>query len=97
MNKYVLLMTMVLFLGLITLLVGSIDESVSSNIFSVSVSEEAPNFLQILSSVWNYIALFFRIMFFQVEGIPMIFNLIVFYPLTAGTIYMVVDIIRGNG
>lgn len=97
MNKYVLLMTMVFFLVLITMLVGSINLTTASDVADISISEDTPGFLNILRTVWNYVSLFFRIIFFAVPGIPAIFNIIVFYPLTAGTIYMLVDIIRGNG
>jgi hypothetical protein len=34
---------------------------------------------------------------FQISGIPAIINILAFYPITAGVIYMLVDIIRGNG
>jgi hypothetical protein len=92
-------MTMVFFLVLITLVVGSIDETVTSNIFLDNINEQsrAPGLLQILGTIWNYLSIFYRIMFFQVEGIPGIFNYIIFYPLTAGTLFMLIDIIRGNG
>ncbi|MEX0595463.1 MAG: hypothetical protein WD512_03105 [Candidatus Paceibacterota bacterium] len=97
MNKYVLLMTMVLFLVLITLMVDSLGLAASQNILAIEVSTEVPGFFNILASVWNYLSLFFVIMFFDVPGLPGIFKLVVFYPLTAGTIFMIVDIIRGNG
>ena len=96
MNKYVLLMTMVFFLVFMTTLVGSINESVSSNITSAEVSEDVPGILNLLRSVWNYISLFFAIIFFQVNGLPTVFNLFIFWPLSAGTIFMIISIIRGN-
>ena len=33
----------------------------------------------------------------QISGIPPIINILAFYPITAGVIFMLVDIIRGNG
>jgi hypothetical protein len=79
-----------------TTLVGSINESVSSNITSAEVSEDVPGILNLLRSVWNYISLFFAIIFFQVNGLPTVFNLFIFWPLSAGTIFMIISIIRGN-
>jgi len=96
MNKYVLLMTMVFFLVFMTTLVGSINESVSTNITSAEVSEDVPGIVNLLRSVWNYISLFFAIIFFQVNGLPTVFNLFIFWPLSAGTIFMIISIIRGN-
>jgi hypothetical protein len=98
MNKYTLLMTMVFFLVLITLVVGSIDATATSNIFiEAAATSEAPRLLNILGAIWNYMTIFFRMLAFQVNGIPEVFNILVFYPLTAGIIFMIVDIIRGNG
>lgn len=97
MNKYILFMIMVFFLVIVTLVVGAIDESASSNIILDSIPDDRPGVLNILSTIWNYITIFFRMITFQVEGVPAIFNLIIFYPLTAGTLFMLIDIIRGNG
>jgi hypothetical protein len=79
-----------------TTLVGSINESVSTNITSAEVSEDVPGIVNLLRSVWNYISLFFAIIFFQVNGLPAVFNLFIFWPLSAGTIFMIISIIRGN-
>jgi len=98
MNKYILFMLMVFFLVLMTIVVDAIDETVTENIFIDNVGRSAPGrFTSIIGFIWNYVSLFFRIIFFQVNGIPPIFNLIIFYPLTAGTLYMFIDIVRGNG
>ena len=96
MNKYLLLMTMVFFLVFMTTLVGSINETVSSNITSAEVSEDVPGITNILRTVWSYISLFFAIIFFQVNGLPAVFNLFIFWPLSAGTIFMIISIIRGT-
>jgi hypothetical protein len=97
MNKYVLLMTMIFFLVFITTIVGSINLTTTSDITTAEVSDEAPGFFNILTSVWNYVSLFFAIIFFRVDGLPLAFNLFLFWPLSVGVIYMIVDIIRGNG
>jgi hypothetical protein len=96
MNKYVLLMTMVLFLVLITILVDSIGLAASENILSINISDQQPGFFNLVASVWNYLSLFFVIVFFDVPGLPLIFKLVVFYPLTIGSIFMIISIIRGT-
>jgi hypothetical protein len=96
MNKYVLLMVMVLFLVLITILVDSIGLAASQNILSIEISDEQPGFFNLVASVWNYLSLFFIIIFFDVPGLPLIFKLVVFYPLTIGSIFMIISIIRGT-
>lgn len=97
MNKYILFMIMVFFLVIITVMAGAIDGSVASNVILDSIPEDKPGVLNILSTIWNYVSIFFRMITFQIDGIPSIFNLLIFYPLTAGTLYMLIDIIRGNG
>jgi hypothetical protein len=97
MNKYVLLMTMIFFLVFITTIVASINLTTTSDITTAAVSDEAPGVFNILTSVWNYITIFFAIIFFRVDGLPLAFNLFLFWPLSVGVIYMIVDIIRGNG
>jgi hypothetical protein len=96
MNKYVLLMVMVLFLVLITILVDSIGLAASQNILSIEISDEQPGFFNLVAGVWNYLSLFFIIIFFDVPGLPLIFKLVVFYPLTIGSIFMIISIIRGT-
>lgn len=99
MNKYVLFMTLVFFLVIMTLVAGSIDETASTNILldSINTNPEAPGLLKILGTIWSYLAIFFRMLTFQISGIPPIINILAFYPITAGVIFMLVDIIRGNG
>jgi hypothetical protein len=88
---------MIFFLVIITMTIDSIDQTVTESIFIQNIGTDQPQgFVAILEFIWGYIQLFFRIIFFQVEGIPAIFNLVIFYPLTAATLYMLIDIIRGN-
>jgi hypothetical protein len=92
-------MTLVFFLVIMTLIAGSIDETAASNIFLDSLNDnpEAPRLLNILATIWSYLSIFFRMLTFQISGIPAIINILAFYPITAGVIYMLIDIIRGNG
>jgi len=97
MNKYVLLMTLIFFLVFMTTIVASINLTTTSDITSAEISDQEPGFFNILRSVWSYVSLFLAIVFFRVDGLPLAFNLFLFWPLSAGVIYMIVDIIRGNG
>lgn len=102
MNKQVLLMTMVFFLIIITLVVGSIDASTTSDIFVDAVPASVPTTfigraIQNFSVVFDYLTIFFRILAFQVTGIPPIFNVLIFYPLTIGTIGLLIDILKPGG
>jgi hypothetical protein len=95
-NKYTLLMSMILFLVLITILVGSLGLTASQNVLAITISDQQPGFFNLVASVWNYISIFFLIAFFDVPGLPLIFKLVVFYPLTIGSIFMIISIIRGT-
>lgn len=94
MNKYVLFMTMVFALVLITLLVQFIDGSVTNTIIIDNIPDEQT--FDIFSNLFNFVSIFYRMLTFQVTSIPSIFNLLIFYPLTAGVLFMIIDIIRGN-
>ena len=94
MNKYVLFMTMVFALVLITLLVQFIDGSVTNSIIIDNLPDEQT--FDIFSNLFNFVNIFYRMLTFQVTSIPSIFNLLIFYPLTAGVLFMIIDIIRGN-
>jgi len=86
---------MVFFYVIITLVVGSIDETTTTNIFIDSINQGTnPGFLDNLSRVWTYMTLFFRLASFQVDGIPAIFNVLLFFPLSAGIIFMIISILR---
>jgi len=93
-NKYVLFMTMVFALVLITLLVQFIDGSVTNSIIIDNLPDEQT--FDIFSNLFNFVNIFYRMLTFQVTSIPSIFNLLIFYPLTAGVLFMIIDIIRGN-
>jgi hypothetical protein len=87
-------MTMVFALVLITLLVQFIDGSVTNSIIIDNLPDEQT--FDIFSNLFNFVNIFYRMLTFQVTSIPSIFNLLIFYPLTAGVLFMIIDIIRGN-
>ena len=91
MNKYVLLMVMFSFLIVVTLVANDIVMTTNSvNVLSGAVSDTGTT----STSIFNMIGMFFKIITFQVDGIPVIINIIVFYPLTFGIIYIIVDILK---
>lgn len=97
MNKYVLFMVMILFLIFTTFLAQSIDANATFSILNNLPSGEAPSsILNVLNSVLALGATFFRLLTFQIEGIPAVFNIFIFYPLTFGILYMTIDIVRGS-
>ena len=95
MNKYVLFMTMVFALVLITLLVQFIDGSITNSIIIDNIPSEES--FDLWDDLFGFVSIFYRMLTFQVTSIPSIFNLLIFYPLTAGVLFMIIDIIRGNG
>jgi hypothetical protein len=97
MNKYVMFMMMALFMILMTFVAESIDASTTERLSDIAISTDTPGVLNFLTQVWSYLGVFFRMMTFQINGIPAIFNLFVFLPITFGMLYIVVDTIRGNG
>jgi hypothetical protein len=97
MNKYVLLMSMILFLVFSQTIIASINLSSTSDITTTEISDEQPGFFNLIESVWSYLKIFFNIIVFRVDGLPLFFNLFVFWPISIGVIFMIVDIIRGNG
>jgi len=88
MSKYTILISMILLLVFSTILAGSLT---NLSVDSTLITEGAHNFtfdVGSITSVFNY---FFGIMTFQVEGIPSFINLLVFYPLTIGVLYILLE------
>lgn len=96
MNKYMTLIIMVIFLVAATLVADSaLGISTSTNIivdFDIAPPE---TWIGRLNVARGMLGTFFNILTFQVEGLPVMINLLVFYPLTFGVAYMIIDIIRG--
>jgi hypothetical protein len=93
MNKYMTLIVMVLFLVLVTVVADS-ALGISANLNIVDGINVPPpeTWLGRFSVVTDMIKVFFNIMLFQVEGLPAFFNIVVFYPLSFGIVYMIIDI-----
>lgn len=97
MSKYVLLMSMILFLVFAGTMVASINQQVTSDVTTATISDEEPGFFNLLRSLWDFTKIFFAVILFRVEGMPFAFNIFIFWPISVGVIYMIVDIIRGSG
>jgi len=50
-----------------------------------------------LTGLFNFFAVFFRILTFRVDGIPPLINTLIFAPIALGTIYVLSGLIRGGG
>lgn len=96
MSKYVLLMSIVLFLTFISVIAISINVEVTSNVLTAQVSQDVPG----VTGLWNYaktfLSLFFNIIAFRVPGLPFAFTLFIFWPLSAGVIFIIISIVRGT-
>lgn len=97
MNKYVLFMTMALFMILMTMLAASISAGSSSDIIN-NAFPDAPtgSLLNFLGIIGGYLEIFFKMLTFQLTGIPTLINLLVFLPMSLGMLFIIVNIIRGN-
>lgn len=89
-NKYVLLMIMFVFLVIITLVADSVLLTTSEDLLGGAVVDTTYT----SSGIFTMIGTFFKIITFQLPQIPLVVNLLVFYPLSLGIIYMIVDILK---
>ena len=90
MNKYVLFMVMILFLLFLTFVANSLSLSASENLINGIPSDASVS----IESIGRLFGTFFKILTFQLEGVPIYFNIFIFAPLTFGVIYMLIDIIK---
>lgn len=90
MNKYVLFMVMSLFLIFITIVADSISITSTTDLLDNIPSNGDDS----IGSIFSFMGTFFKILTFQLSGIPVFFNIFVFIPLTFGVIYMLIDIIK---
>ena len=98
MNKYTLFMVMALFMIIMTMLAASISAGATTNIITNSFPD-APtgSILNFLGILGGYLEVFFKMLTFQLTGIPTIINLIIFLPISLGMLFIIINIIRGNG
>jgi len=89
-NKYVLFMVMTLFLIFITFIADSISVSSTTDLLDNIPSDGDAS----VGAIFRLMGTFFKILTFQLTGIPIVFNIFVFIPLTFGVIFMLIDIIK---
>lgn len=87
------LIVMILFLVFITIL----TQEMPGLTVKVDITEGVDTaFAWTTPSVLSTAQFFLKILTFQVEGLPAVVNLLVFWPLTIGILLMIIGIIRGN-
>ena len=91
MNKFAQLLFIMVFLIIATLVVESLYLTASTDI-TTGIITEGGGFL---SQIGSMVEGFWKIITFQVPGLPVFINLIIFYPLSIMVFFMVVDLIRG--
>ena len=89
-TKYGLLMVMFVFLVAVTLVADSVLITTSQNILDGAVSDTT----QTSGGIFSMMAVYFKIITFQIPQIPLMINLFVFYPLSIGIGYMIIDILK---
>jgi hypothetical protein len=91
MNKFGQLFIIIIFLILATLLVEGLYLTPTADVTTGIITESGG----LLSLIANSISGFWKIMSFQVEGLPVFINLLVFYPLSVMVFFMLIDLVRG--
>lgn len=91
MNRITILMTLVFFELFLTLVVGSISLSTTTDI-----TQGVGEFGLSLGGMFAMIGFWFQMMTFQVESIPAVITILVFYPINIGIAAIIAEMIRGN-
>lgn len=90
MNKYGFFGLLVLFLVIMTYTASSIEATATVDLASDIPTSSNDS----ISGIFKMMGVFFRMLTFQIDGIPVLFGLFVFLPVTFIVIYMLVDIIK---
>lgn len=90
MNKFAQLFIIVIFLILATLVVEGLYLTTTD--ITTGIIPDGGGILSVLA---NSVSGFWKIMTFQVQGLPVFINLLVFYPLSVMVFFMVIDLVRG--
>lgn len=90
MNKYTTLMVMFLFLIIVTLVADSVLITTSEDMLGGGIADTGKSSAAIFSMISTY----YKIITFQIPSMPFIVNAIVFYPLSFGIVFMIVDILK---
>ncbi|MEM0173084.1 MAG: hypothetical protein QXI16_01095 [Sulfolobaceae archaeon] len=90
MNKYTTLMVMFLFLIIVTLVADSVLITTSEDMLGGGIADAEKS----SSAIFSMISTYYKIITFQIPSMPFIVNAIVFYPLSFGIVFMIVDILK---
>ena len=90
MNKYAFFMVLVILLLLITVTASSVSISASTDITTGLGTGGTAT----VGSVLGMLSTFWKLLTFQLVGIPTLFNLLLFYPISFAVLYMAIDIIK---
>jgi hypothetical protein len=83
-------MVLVSLLLLITVVANSVSIGVTTDITTgVGTDGNAS-----ISSILGLLKTFWKLLTFQLVGIPVIFNILVFYPITFMVLYMIIDVLK---
>jgi len=94
MNKYITFGILVLFILFMTYVVD-FASNYENTLDSVNPIEELPGEGSPTSgSVISLITTFWKIATFQVEGLPALFTVLIFYPCNLIVLYMIIDILK---
>jgi hypothetical protein len=91
MNKYVLVAIIFLYLAIATMLADSLILSTSGNILG---GMDTPNTVGGISGVIDLLGTFWKIVAFQIDGMPSIATILFFYPPTMMMTYMLIDVLK---
>lgn len=90
MNKFITLGLLVSFLTLITIIAGSVFEPVEGAITPMVPSSVSPSGAAVIS----YLSVFFKLLTFQVPGLPGIITGVIFVPITFMVVFMIIDVVK---
>lgn len=90
MNRATTLMAIAFFIIFVTLIANSLGLTPSTDIAG-ELPQEVDNSI---SGVFDVIRTFFAIITFRLIGVPFIINLLLFVPITFGTVYLILEIVK---
>ena len=89
-TKYGLLMLMFVFLLTITLVADSVLLQTTEDLLGGGIADTGKN----SGAIFSMLSTYYKVITFQIPAMPFIITVIVFYPLSLGMIYMIVDILK---
>jgi len=90
MNKYMFLMVLVVYLVMMTFVAGSLSMITSTDVIGTIGGNTDATALDI----FGFLGTFFKILTFQIEGLPALVTIIGFYPVSLAVLYMIMDIVK---